>query len=286
VIRSNREAGKPSAPEGLQARAFGRDPASRQASWPADLSAAPTGRRHGRTDQPHRSPRSTLPNGEPYRHGAALTLRNARRWFDCAINAKLRACDRVRLTVSDVAHGGVLGARSTVIQQKTGRPVPFDITEPTREALAAWLAVRGRRADDWLFPSRSRHGDHISTRQYARLVDRWVKLVYLELGAYGTHSLRRTKVALVYKNTGNLRASQLLLGHRKLRAPSGISASRSTTRSNCRSSLRSDAEGAAKIGPSRRARWVERGRPLRARKGTFRRWKLVLRSPTRSQAAQ
>lgn len=136
--------------------------------------------------------------------------------FNCAIDAKLRACDLVRLTVSDVAPGGVLRARSTVIQQKTGRPVPFEITEPTREALAAWLAVRGRRADDWLFPSRSRYGDHITTRQYARLVDRWVKLVDLEPAAYGTHSMRRTKVALVYKKTGNLRACQLLLGHRKL----------------------------------------------------------------------
>ena len=136
--------------------------------------------------------------------------------FNCAIDAKLRACDLVRLTVSDVAPGGVLRTRSTVIQQKTGRPVPFEITEPTREALAAWLALRGERADDWLFPSRSRHGDHISTRQYARLVDRWVQLVDLEPGAYGTHSLRRTKVSLVYKKTGNLRACQLLLGHRKL----------------------------------------------------------------------
>ena len=136
--------------------------------------------------------------------------------FNCAIDAKLRACDLVRLTVSDVAPSGVLRTRSTVIQQKTGRPVPFEITEPTREALAAWLPMRGRRADDWLFPSRSRHGDHITTRQYARLVDRWVQLVDLEPSAYGTHSLRRTKVALVYKKTGNLRACQLLLGHRKL----------------------------------------------------------------------
>jgi len=96
------------------------------------------------------------------------------------------------------------------------RPVPFEITDPTREALAAWLALRGPRADDWLFPSRSRTGDHISTRQYARLVDRWVAMIDLEPRAYGTHSLRRTKVAPVYKKTGNLRACQLLLGHRKL----------------------------------------------------------------------
>jgi integrase len=136
--------------------------------------------------------------------------------FDCALDAKLRGCDLVRLRVSDVAPGGSLRQRATVIQQKTGRPVPFEITEPTREALAAWLERRGRRSDDWLFPSRSRAGEHISTRQYARLVDRWVAMIDLDPSAYGTHSLRRTKVALVYKKTGNLRACQLLLGHRKL----------------------------------------------------------------------
>lgn len=136
--------------------------------------------------------------------------------FNCAIDAKLRGCDLVKLRVSDVAPGGSLRARATIIQQKTGQPVPFEITEPTRDALAVWLKVRGRRNDDWLFPSRSRPGDHVSTRQYARLVDKWVSMIELEPRAYGTHSLRRTKVALIYKKTGNLRACQLLLGHRKL----------------------------------------------------------------------
>jgi integrase len=97
----------------------------------------------------------------------------------------------------------------------TGPAIHVDLAateRPMREALRR----AARRGDDWLFPSRSRHGDHITTRQYARLVDRWVQLVDLEPSAYGTHSLRRTKVALVYKKTGNLRACQLLLGHRKL----------------------------------------------------------------------
>jgi len=76
--------------------------------------------------------------------------------------------------------------------------------------------VRGQRADNWLFPSRVRPGEHLKTRQYARLVDRWVSLVGLDPGMYGTHSLRRTKVSMVYRRTGNLRACQLLLGHTKL----------------------------------------------------------------------
>ena len=76
-----------------------------------------------------------------------------------------------------------------------------------------------RRPDyggDWLFPSRQWPGEHLSTRQYSRLVKWWVDLIGLEASGYGTHSLRRTKVSLLYKKTGNLRACQLLLGHTKL----------------------------------------------------------------------
>ncbi|MGZ9098416.1 MAG: tyrosine-type recombinase/integrase [Brevundimonas sp.] len=90
------------------------------------------------------------------------------------------------------------------------------MTPPARDALARWLEVRGDHPCDWLFPSRMHRGEYISTRQYARLVDSWVRRIDLDVGAYGTHSLRRTKVALIYKKTGNLRACQLLLGHGKL----------------------------------------------------------------------
>lgn len=136
--------------------------------------------------------------------------------FNIALDAKLRGCDLVKLRLADVAHGGVIRQRSTILQQKTGRPVPFEITEPAREALIQWIEERGPRGDDWLFPSRTRPGEHLGTRQYARLVDRWVRMIDLNPSAYGTHSLRRTKVALIYKKTGNLRACQLLLGHGKL----------------------------------------------------------------------
>lgn len=94
--------------------------------------------------------------------------------------------------------------------------MPFEITEPARDAITTWLLVRGQSEADWLFPSGSRPGQHIGARQYARLVDQWVRMIDLEPLGYGSRSLRRTKVSLVYKKTGNLRACQLLLGHRKL----------------------------------------------------------------------
>ena len=134
--------------------------------------------------------------------------------FNTAIDSKLRGCEIVKLRVGDIYLGDGVRLRTTIIQQKTGRPVPFELTEPTREALAAWLKKYGLRSGDWLFPSRSHVSDRMTTRQYSRLVDEWVTMAGLDPAAYGTQ--RRTKVALVYKWTGNLRACQLLLGHSKL----------------------------------------------------------------------
>lgn len=132
------------------------------------------------------------------------------------LDSKLRGCDLVRLRISDVVLGGTVRLRASIIQQKTGRPVPFELTDPTREALTACLRRRAVADSEWLFPSRSRKDDHLTTRQYGRLLDDWVALIGLDPVLCGTHSLRRTKVALIYKRTGNLRACQLLLGHSKL----------------------------------------------------------------------
>ena len=136
--------------------------------------------------------------------------------FDIALDSKLRGCDVVSLRLVDVLAAGAVRSRAIVIQQKTGRPVQFEITEQTRRSLATWIRIKRLDADGWLFPSRMVQGAHLSTRQYIRLVKAWVALAGLEPAAYGTHSLRRTKVAMLYRKTGNLRACQLLLGHTKL----------------------------------------------------------------------
>ena len=136
--------------------------------------------------------------------------------FNLAIDSKLRGCDLVRLRVDDVLAGGRVRDRATVVQKKTGRPVQFEITEQARSAIGEWLAAFDTRRGRYLFPSRFRQQPHLSTRQYARIVHRWVERAGLESSAYGTHSLRRTKAAQIYRKTGNLRAVQLLLGHTKL----------------------------------------------------------------------
>ena len=136
--------------------------------------------------------------------------------FDLAIDSKLRGCDLVKMKIGSLVSGPAIRARSMVIQQKTGRPVQFEITADTRASLLAWLERRGGTIDDYAFPSRVDRDGHLNTRQYARLVDEWITAIGLRPEEYGTHSLRRTKAALIYKATGNLRAIQILLGHTKI----------------------------------------------------------------------
>ena len=134
--------------------------------------------------------------------------------FNLAIDSKLRGCDLVRLKVDDVAAAGDVKTRGIIVQKKTGRPVQFEITEQTRTAIAGLVSRYHLRAGDYLF--RIASSPHLSTRQYARIVRGWVRSIGLNPATYGTHSLRRTKAALIYRKTGNLRAVQLLLGHTKL----------------------------------------------------------------------
>ena len=136
--------------------------------------------------------------------------------FNLAIDSKLRACDLVKLRVNDVCHGERVVSRAIVMQQKTQRPVQFEITDQTKDSTSAWMTHAHLRAGDFLFPSRIHESPHLSTRQYARIVDGWVSQIGLDLNAYGTHTMRRTKPTLIYKRTKNLRAVQLLLGHTKL----------------------------------------------------------------------
>ena len=143
--------------------------------------------------------------------------------FDLAIDSKLRGCDLVKIKIGDLiaggemlVAGGEMRTRAIVIQQKTGRLVQFELMADARRSLLAWLERRGGSIEDYALPSRVDHSTHMSPRQYSRLVDEWVTAVGLRSEDYGTHSLRRTKAAIIYKATGNLRAVQILLGHTKI----------------------------------------------------------------------
>lgn len=136
--------------------------------------------------------------------------------FNLAIDSKLRGCDLVRLRVEDVAPHGYAIDRATVRQRKTGRPVKFEITEQTRQSVDAYLAESGKRPDGYLFTGRRGKDRNLTTRQYTRLLSEWIGGIGLDPTLFGTHSLRRTKAALIYRRTGNLRAVQLLLGHTKV----------------------------------------------------------------------
>ncbi|MBW4707269.1 tyrosine-type recombinase/integrase [Roseobacter sp. YSTF-M11] len=136
--------------------------------------------------------------------------------FNVAIDSKLRGCDLVRLSVTDLVKDDCVRERVSVIQGKTKRPVQFELTKNTRDTVSAWVRSPEMIGCPFMFPSRFHDRPHISTRQYGRLVRDWVISIGLEPSGYGTHSLRRTKAAEIYRKTGNLRAVQLLLGHTKV----------------------------------------------------------------------
>lgn len=136
--------------------------------------------------------------------------------FNMAVDSKLRGCDLVRLKVSDVFFAGRVKERASILQSKTSTPVRFEITAGTRSSVHQWVTSPAMIGSEFLWPGRFHDRPHISTRQYARLLKDWVASIGLEPSAYGTHSMRRTKVAQIYKKTGNLRAVQLLLGHTKM----------------------------------------------------------------------
>lgn len=140
--------------------------------------------------------------------------------FNLAIDSKLRGCDLVCIKVDDVAPHGHAIERATVRQRKTGRPVRFELTEQTRQAVDEYLADTGKKPGDCLFSGR-RLGKSMTTRQHARLLSEWLIAIGLDPHVYGTHSLRRTKATLIYRRTGNLRAVQLLLGHTKIESTVG-----------------------------------------------------------------
>ncbi len=136
--------------------------------------------------------------------------------FNLAIDSKLRGCDVVALRVDDVAPSGYAVDRATVRQKKTGQPVRFELAEQTRQSINDYLRATGTKPGQFLFPGRRGLDRSMSTRQYSRLVSKWVASIGLDRNLFGTHSLRRTKATLIYRRTGNLRAVQLLLGHTKI----------------------------------------------------------------------
>jgi integrase len=136
--------------------------------------------------------------------------------FNMAIDSMLRICDLVRLKVCDISRGNEILSRAQVIQKKTGKPVQFEITKRTKLAVQNWMSNALLGFDDFLFKSRQKYSEHISARQYSRIVDGWVTSIGLDKAIYATHSLRRTKASIIYRETKNIRAVQILLGHTKI----------------------------------------------------------------------
>ena len=107
--------------------------------------------------------------------------------FNLAIDSKLRGCDVVAIRLEDVAARGYTADRATVRQKKTGRPVRFELSEQTRQAIDDYLKATGKRPGEFLFTGRRGSGRNMTTRQYARLVSEWIASVGLDRRLFGTH---------------------------------------------------------------------------------------------------
>lgn len=164
-------------------------------------------------------PKPPLKQREIWAIRSRLQINNKTRdlaMFNLAIDSKLRGCDLMALKVGDVCNGEEIRSRTTIRQRKTNRPVTFELTDQTRDALRDWINKIESALSSPLFPSSVDRAKPLSTRMYARLVNNWTQSIGLDPKLYGTHSLRRTKASIIYKKTGNLRAVQILLGHSKI----------------------------------------------------------------------
>src|SRR3984893_9062895 len=94
--------------------------------------------------------------------------------FNLAIDSKLRGCDVVALKVEDVAPNGYAAERATVKQRKTKQPVKFELTEQTRQAVDAFIVAHAKKPGEFMFVGRRSPERNITTRQYARLVSKWI----------------------------------------------------------------------------------------------------------------
>ena len=178
--------------------------------------------------------------------------------FNLGIDSKLRGCDLVALKVRDICHGDQVASRAMVMQHKTQRPVQFEITPATRDAVQKWIKLAALKSDDFLFPSRLHDSPHLRTRQYARILEGWVQELGLDPAEYGTHSMRRTKATLIYRRTKNLRAVQLLLGHSKLGIDGALPRDRGRRRAGnfgADRDLTSAERRRLRFGPNRRLSW-------------------------------
>ena len=108
--------------------------------------------------------------------------------FDLAIDSRLRGCDlvKIKIKINELVSGARIRDRAIIVQQKTGRPVQFDLLEQARTSLLQWLERRGGSVDEYVFPGRTGRLAHLSTRHYAHLIDEWVTAIGLRCEDYGT----------------------------------------------------------------------------------------------------
>jgi hypothetical protein len=163
--------------------------------------------------------------------------------FNLSIDSKSRGCDFVTLRVGDVPPNGYAKVRANVRQRKTGRPVRFELTEPTRDAVDSYLRMTNRKAGEYLFPGGRNPDGPLSTRQYARLI--------IQVGRRDRSRQEQIRYTFPASSQGDIDLSPdrqpargaTLAAIRRLKAPCGMLASRSTMPLRSPRKLRSELRG-------------------------------------------
>jgi integrase len=137
------------------------------------------------------------------------------------IDTMLRSSDLLTLKVIDVTNpDGTVRKEFQIRQKKTGKGHLVALSQNSQEIVRRWIAKANKFEDDYLFTGLKgkRKYTPLTHRQYTRLVKRWAMLAHLNPKEYSTHSLRRTKAALIYQKTGNIEVVRQLLGQHSVTA--------------------------------------------------------------------
>ena len=142
--------------------------------------------------------------------------------FNVQVDTMLRTSDLRNLTVHDVqsSETGEIKEQISVTMKKTGNTVACVLDQAAKEALHQWITTSGKSSHDYLFTGRKDANKPITDTHHRHLLKGWCRDAGVTAETKATHSIRKTKATIIYKETQNVEAVRKLLGHRSIAATS------------------------------------------------------------------
>lgn len=137
--------------------------------------------------------------------------------FSLGIDSMLRCSDLLKLTVQDVSDfRGKIKSTIQLRQKKTNQGHQVRIGKSAIAALDDLIRKEKKYEDDFLFTTERYPRKAMGRCYYTKLLKGWCKYLHLDARDYSTHSIRRTRASIVYKQTGNIEAVRQLLGQKSV----------------------------------------------------------------------